>query len=521
MHAELSPQVAHGAKEGGDGKQDAADAVVAGNHGHAGRGGDEGVAEGLGGGGIAALRRVRRVVTGRGDRDDASGLGSKRGTRGDRAAARGARSREARRARERTGGRTGRTSSACRGVRVSDDDPLRPTRICPAWHASSVPITPGLKLMAENLSAASAPRSRALPNAPPLAPSASRAHVRRGRPARAPRPRSSFSRPPRRLSRGPSRRTFQGFRRQSALAAFHLPRRRQTAVVAAAGADAPAAEEQKKKVLIPIADGSEEIEAVTVIDVLRRAGAEVVVMSVEDDRNEVVCSRGVRIVADKNVKELAGRGAPADWDLIAVPGGIPGAERIADHIKFHAVLEKHFRAGKLMAAICAAPAVCFEPKGFLEGYAATAHPAFVDELGGSLLEKNMYADCRVVVDKQIVTSRGPGTSMEWALCLVEQLYGGTRRRKWRDRWWCSPQTRGCEEIWSGASTRARWRRSRGDGDAREKKGGRKRARRSSAWAIPVGPESWGCIGLVETQNLALRQLARADDERSANSTEII
>ena len=65
-----------------------------------------------------------------------------------------------------------------------------------------------------------------------------------------------------------------------------------TAVVAAAGADAPTAEEQKK-VLIPIADGSEEIEAVTVIDVLRRAGAEVVVMSVEDDRNEVVCSRGV------------------------------------------------------------------------------------------------------------------------------------------------------------------------------------------------------------------------------------
>ena len=173
----------------------------------------------------------------------------------------------------------------------------------------------------------------------------------------------------------------------------------------------------------------EEIEAVTVIDVLRRAGAEVVVMSVEDDRNEVVCSRGVRLVADKNVKELAGRGAPADWDLIAVPGGMPGAEHIADHVKFHAVLEKHFRAGKLMAAICAAPAICFEPKGFLEGYAATAHPAFVDELGGSLLEKNIYQDCRVVVDTQIVTSRGPGTSMEWALCLVEQLYGSRKARE--------------------------------------------------------------------------------------------
>ena len=137
----------------------------------------------------------------------------------------------------------------------------------------------------------------------------------------------------------------------------------------------------------------------------------------------------MRLVADKNVKELAGRGAPADWDLIAVPGGMPGAEHIADHVKFHAVLEKHFRAGKLMAAICAAPAICFEPKGFLEGYAATAHPAFVDELGGSLLEKNIYQDCRVVVDTQIVTSRGPGTSMEWALCLVEQLYGSRKARE--------------------------------------------------------------------------------------------
>ena len=184
-----------------------------------------------------------------------------------------------------------------------------------------------------------------------------------------------------------------------------------------------------KKVLVPIADGTEEIEAVTVIDVLRRAGAEVTVMSVEDGRNEVVCSRGVRLVADKNVKELAGRGAPSDWDLIAVPGGMPGAEHISDHVKFHAVLEKHFRAGKLMAAICAAPAICFEPKGFLEGYAATAHPAFVDELGGSLLEKDIHRDCRVVVDTQIVTSRGPGTSLEWSLCLVEQLFGSEKARE--------------------------------------------------------------------------------------------
>jgi 4-methyl-5(b-hydroxyethyl)-thiazole monophosphate biosynthesis len=230
------------------------------------------------------------------------------------------------------------------------------------------------------------------------------------------RPRATPA-PKARDARVPHRSALQ-FSRRSTIASA-----RRGAAAAAAAEDAP------KKVLVPVADGTEEIEAVTVIDVLRRAGAEVVVMSVEDGRNEVVCSRGVRLVADANVKELAGRGAPSDWDLIAVPGGMPGAEHIADHVKFHAVLEKHFRAGKLMAAICAAPAICFEPKGFLEGYAATAHPNFVDELGGSLLEKNVYKECRVVVDTQIVTSRGPGTSMEWALCLVEQLYGSKKARE--------------------------------------------------------------------------------------------
>eukprot|EP00873_Tetraselmis_striata_P019232 jgi/Tetstr1/439496/TSEL_027926.t1 len=180
--------------------------------------------------------------------------------------------------------------------------------------------------------------------------------------------------------------------------------------------------EPRKRVLIPIADGTEEIEAVTVIDVMRRAGAEVVVASVEDGRKQVVCSRGVRIEADIEVREISGRGAPK-WDLIAIPGGVPGAEHVADHIKFHSVLQNHFEAGKPMGAICGAPAVLMEPKGFLEGHAATAHPKFAGELGGSLLEKADWAPARVVVDRNIITSQGPGTAMEWALCLVEQLYG--------------------------------------------------------------------------------------------------
>eukprot|EP00240_Pyramimonas_obovata_P016155 CAMPEP_0118923676 /NCGR_PEP_ID=MMETSP1169-20130426/2112_1 /TAXON_ID=36882 /ORGANISM="Pyramimonas obovata, Strain CCMP722" /LENGTH=288 /DNA_ID=CAMNT_0006864693 /DNA_START=191 /DNA_END=1057 /DNA_ORIENTATION=+ len=220
----------------------------------------------------------------------------------------------------------------------------------------------------------------------------------------------------------PVRVTFRQARQQKIGNAVVQPFGGKRSLRVSASSDAAADAEPKKRVLVPIADGTEEIEAVTVIDVLRRAGAEVVVASVEPGRKQVVCSRGVRIEADIEVNEVAGRGAPT-WDMIAIPGGMPGAEHISDHIKLHSVLQKHFQAGRPLGGICAAPAIVFEQKGFLEGYAATAHPAFVDELGGSLQEKTGYEKARVLVDQNIITSRGPGTSLEWALCLVEQLFG--------------------------------------------------------------------------------------------------
>mmetsp|Transcript_9051 Transcript_9051/g.29971 ORF Transcript_9051/g.29971 Transcript_9051/m.29971 type:complete len:212 (+) Transcript_9051:68-703(+) len=126
---------------------------------------------------------------------------------------------------------------------------------------------------------------------------------------------------------------------------------------AAAGGESAAAALEEKTVLVPVATGTGEIEAVAVIEVLRRAGAKVTVAAVNDDgAMEVVCSRGVKLVADVNVKEISGRGAPT-WDLIAIPGGMPGAEIISDHIKLHTVLEKHFKAGKPMGGICAAPVI--------------------------------------------------------------------------------------------------------------------------------------------------------------------
>jgi 4-methyl-5(b-hydroxyethyl)-thiazole monophosphate biosynthesis len=165
--------------------------------------------------------------------------------------------------------------------------------------------------------------------------------------------------------------------------------------------------------LIPIADGSEEIEAVTIIDVLRRAGIAVTVASVMD-RPEITASRGVRIVADRLISEVADQ----DFDLIVLPGGMPGAEHLRDNEILTDMLRRHAAANRLMGAICAAPAVALEAHGFLENRAATAHPGFFDRLN-----RDRRSEARVVADGHVVTSRGPGTALEFALRLVALLRG--------------------------------------------------------------------------------------------------
>lgn len=174
-----------------------------------------------------------------------------------------------------------------------------------------------------------------------------------------------------------------------------------------------------KTVLVPIAHGSEEMEAVITIDVLRRAGADVIVASVEDSL-EVTCSRKVKVVADKLITDCKGD----SFDLIALPGGMPGAERLRDSAPLQEMLAAQQGAGKLHAAICASPAVVFESQGFLKGKKATCHPAFVDKLSDS-----SFASNRVVVDGLVTTSRGPGTTFEFALSLVKQLFGEEKMRE--------------------------------------------------------------------------------------------
>ncbi len=180
-----------------------------------------------------------------------------------------------------------------------------------------------------------------------------------------------------------------------------------------------------KKILVPIANGTEEIEAVTIIDVLRRANANVIVASVENEL-QVTASRGVKLVADRQIADcVTERGASvALYDLIALPGGMPGAEHLRDCELLTALLKRQQQEGRLYAAICAAPVVVLQYHGLLVGRRATCHPAFAEQL-----KNNEAVEQRVVVDEPCITSRGPGTALEFTLKLIELLYDAQKARE--------------------------------------------------------------------------------------------
>lgn len=171
------------------------------------------------------------------------------------------------------------------------------------------------------------------------------------------------------------------------------------------------------RVLVPIADGSEEIEAVTIIDVLRRAGASVTVASV--NRLQITASRGVMLVADCLMDACRNQ----EYDLVALPGGMPGAAHLRDSAVLKDLLVRQRDRGRYFAAICAAPAVVLLSHGLLQNRRATCHPSFIAQLPAAFATQ-----AAVVVDGSCITSRGPGTAMEFALTLVELLFGPEHRR---------------------------------------------------------------------------------------------
>ncbi|WP_417704955.1 DJ-1 family glyoxalase III [Pseudomonas sp.] len=172
-----------------------------------------------------------------------------------------------------------------------------------------------------------------------------------------------------------------------------------------------------KRALIAVADGVEDLECVTLIDVLRRADIEVLVASIEE-RRMITCARGTRLTADVMLVDVLAQ----DFDLIVLPGGMPGAQHLADFEPLAERVRKQARAGELFAAICAAPALALQRYGVLRQRRMTCYPAFSDRLSGCT-----FVDEAVVVDGNCITSQGPGTALAFALTLVEQLVGrGTR-----------------------------------------------------------------------------------------------
>lgn len=133
----------------------------------------------------------------------------------------------------------------------------------------------------------------------------------------------------------------------------------------------------------------------------------------------------MRLVADCLIGDAAGGEA---YDLIALPGGMPGAERLRDSAALNELMRQQRSSGRLSAAICATPAVFLQAKGLLDGRRATAHPAF----SGQLADQSAVGQ-RVVVDGDLTTSRGPGTAFEFALELVRQLYSEDKAREVRLR----------------------------------------------------------------------------------------
>ncbi|PXF46124.1 Protein DJ-1-like [Gracilariopsis chorda] len=175
-----------------------------------------------------------------------------------------------------------------------------------------------------------------------------------------------------------------------------------------------------RRVLVTIGTGSEEIETAAAVDTLRRAGADVTLASVESSL-EVNMSRGMSYKADILVAD-----ATPPYDAIALPGGMPGAERLRDSEKLTALLKDAASSGRIVAAVCASPAVVLASHGLLDGVDATCYPAdgFVKQI-----VKKAEADVVVGKDGTFITGTGPGTAIKWALAIVEALYGKEKADK--------------------------------------------------------------------------------------------
>lgn len=170
-----------------------------------------------------------------------------------------------------------------------------------------------------------------------------------------------------------------------------------------------------KTALVILAEGFEEIEAVTIVDVLRRTEIEVTTASLGD--LNVPGAHGLTVLADRQLDDVKSQA----FDAVILPGGMPGSRHLRDDVRVREMLAAQAQQGKHLGAICAAP-IALEAAGVLKGKRATCYPGYE-------LPSATFSDERVVVDGTLVTSRGPGTAIEFALKWVQILAGPERAQK--------------------------------------------------------------------------------------------
>jgi len=176
------------------------------------------------------------------------------------------------------------------------------------------------------------------------------------------------------------------------------------------------------RVLVPLAQGCEELEAVIIIDLLRRANIDVVVAGLAP--GHVIGSHGICLLPDKLLDEVMAE----SFDMIVLPGGLPGSDHLDQDSRVRKLLQQYHAQGKYTAAICAAPKALANA-GLLDGRQATSYPGVIDAMH---LPSTQIMRDKVVVDGRIVTSRGPGTAMDFALTLIELLLGAEQRKAVED-----------------------------------------------------------------------------------------
>ena len=173
-----------------------------------------------------------------------------------------------------------------------------------------------------------------------------------------------------------------------------------------------------KTVLVPIAHGTEEMEAVIIIDMLRRAGIKVIVAA---DYEIITCSRGVKIIPDIMFDELD---KTTTFDAIVLPGGLTGTENLRMNTVIEDILKEHHNRRGLIGAICAAPTILSYFKILNQNSSITSHPSVKSQL-----VHHHYIEEDVVVSENIITSRGAGTAFKFSLKIIEYFCGEEKAKQ--------------------------------------------------------------------------------------------